>query len=191
MVVSTLYRTCNICLLVCRVEHEGFTKKDTEAYTQLVRVVVRDFLPFVKQVFSSLYSESQVESLALCTPYCLRHRTGPPPSSAGLASYKVGVDLNMQLDVKEMGEVLRGVAPEVFEELEHAEQSQGLGGVGVAAGDLGGAGGAEGGGTTESSGGNEGGVGPEKIVAETSPETSEGVTERTEQIPTHLALKQD
>lgn len=102
-------------------EHETFTDKDSEAFKQLVRVVVRDFLPFVKRMFGNLYSEGKVEELALCTPYCLRHRTvgtGTGRAKAG------GVDLSMELDIKEMSEVLRAVASDVIEELEASQRLQ-------------------------------------------------------------------
>lgn len=105
-----------------RVEHETFTDKDSEAFKQLVRVVVRDFLPFVKRMFGNLYSEGKVEELALCTPYCLRHRTvGTGTGRAGKAG---GVDLSMELDIKEMSEVLRAVASDVIEELEASQRLQ-------------------------------------------------------------------
>ena len=99
-----------------RVEHASFTDKESEAFLQLCRVVLLDFLPFVKRCFESLFSESTVEPVALSTPYALRHcqkqKAGVLPGS------KPRVDIKMELDVKAIGEVLRGVAPEVFDEFE-------------------------------------------------------------------------
>ena len=153
-----------------------------EAYRQLVRVAIRDFLPFVKQMFTGLFSAEQVEQLALSTPYSLRHRATP---SSALGTYKVGVDLNMQLDIKEIGEVLRGVAPEVFAELEASEQERGvvLGVVSRVEGTtgLGKAGEVEG----EVVDGVSGGAEQEGTAAK------EEVIPRTEQFPSHLAVKQD
>ena len=83
---------------------------------QLCRVVLQDFLPFVKRCFESLYSESLVEPLALSTPYTLRHRKKHKPGV--LPSSRPGVDVEMELDVKAIGETLRGVAPEAFDDLE-------------------------------------------------------------------------
>ena len=101
---------------VTRVEHASFTDKESEAFLQLCRVVLLDFLPFVKRCFESLFSESTVEPVALSTPYGLRHcqkqKAGVLPGS------RPGVDIKMELDVKAIGEMLRGVAPEVFDELE-------------------------------------------------------------------------
>ena len=97
-------------------EHASFTDKESEAFLQLCRVVLLDFLPFVKRCFESLFSESTVEPVALSTPYALRHcrkqKAGVLPGS------RSGVDIRMELDVKAIGETLRGVAPEVFDELE-------------------------------------------------------------------------
>ena len=57
-----------------------------------------------------------MEPVALSTPYALRHcqkqKAGVLPGS------RPGVDIKMELDVKAIGEMLRGVAPEVFDELE-------------------------------------------------------------------------
>ena len=97
-------------------EHASFTDKESEAFLQLCHVVLLDFLPFVKRCFESLFSESTVEPVALSTPYALRHcrkqKAGVLPGS------RPGVDIRMELDVKVIGEMLRGVAPEVFDELE-------------------------------------------------------------------------
>ena len=60
-------------MLLSRVEHGSFTPQEVTAFNQLVRVLVRDFLPFVKNVFTSLFCESAVEQMALSTPYALRH----------------------------------------------------------------------------------------------------------------------
>ena len=57
-----------------------------------------------------------MEPVALSTLYALRHcqkqKTGLLPGS------RPGVDIKMELDEKAIGEMLRGVAPEVFDELE-------------------------------------------------------------------------
>lgn len=121
----------HLCLLYRR-EHEAFSEKDLDAYRQLVRVVVRDFLPFVKQIFGNLYSESSVLELATSTPYALRHDgsgRGTMDDDDSLVRSGGGVrasslTLGMRLDVKELSEVLRGVAPEVMRELEEAERLQ-------------------------------------------------------------------
>ena len=82
-----------------RVEHASFTDKESEAFR-----------------FKSVFSESTVEPVALSTPYALRHcqkqKAGVLPGS------RPGVDIRMELDVKVIGEMLRGVTPEVFDELE-------------------------------------------------------------------------
>lgn len=112
-------------LSLCRVEHEAFTDRDTQAFKQLVRVVIRDFLPFIKRVFANLYSDAKVEQLALSTPCALWHQGSAAPPSLSVATpsaSKVAVDLNMRLDMGEIGEPLRNVAPDVFEELEMAQR---------------------------------------------------------------------
>lgn len=109
-----------------RVEHEAFTDRDAQAFRQLVRVMIRDFLPFVKRAFTNLYSEAQVEQLALSTPCALWHQgSAAPPRTLGVATpsaSKVAVNLNMCLEVGEIGGPLREVVPDVFEELEVAQR---------------------------------------------------------------------
>ena len=100
-----------------RVEHATFSDRESKAFTQLCRVLLQDFLPFVKRCFESLYSESSVEPLALSTPYTLRHCKKHKPGV--LPSSRPGVEIEMELDVKAIGETLRGVAPEAFDDLEH------------------------------------------------------------------------
>ena len=99
-----------------RVEHASFTDKESEAFLQLCRVVLLDFLPFIKRCFESLFSESTVEPVALSTPYALRH-CGKQKTGV-LTGSRPGIDIKLELDVKAIGEMLRGVAPEVFDELE-------------------------------------------------------------------------
>jgi len=98
------------------VEHATFSDRESKAFTQLCRVLLQDFLPFVKRCFESLYSESSVEPLALSTPYTLRHCKKHKPGV--LPSSRPGVEIEMELDVKAIGETLRGVAPEAFDDLE-------------------------------------------------------------------------
>ena len=105
-----------------RVEHEAFTNKDMEAYQQFVRVMFHDFLPFVKRTVSTLYSEVLVEQVALSTPYPLRKchaHTTVSTSTIGTRG-KTSLDLNMELNLEEISQPLRGVAPEVFKEIELA-----------------------------------------------------------------------
>ena len=98
-------------------EHEAFTDKDKEAFRQLVRVVIQDFLPFTKRIFENLYSRENVEQLALSTPYAINHRLAPTSTMVlGHTSYMV--DLKMELNIREIGEPLRSLAPDVFEEME-------------------------------------------------------------------------
>ena len=92
------------------------------AYEQLVRVVVRDFLPFVKQTFDSLYSKEGVEQLALSTPYALQHATPPIQAGARGIGAKPTVELRMKLEVEELYEPLRSVAPDVIREVESAKR---------------------------------------------------------------------
>lgn len=100
-------------------EHPSFTEKEVETFTQLCRVVIQDFLPFVKKSFDSLFSASSVEHLALTTPYALRHRkTKKKDGSTVVTSLRPSVELNMELNITVIGEALRGVAPDVFEVLE-------------------------------------------------------------------------
>ena len=113
---------------MCRLEHASFTEREKKTYEQLVRVTVQDFLPFVKQIFDSLFKLQPVESLALSTPYVLMHNltrslsTGT--SGSVLSSSKLGVGLRMDLDVVGIGETLRSVAGNVFKEMEELRQQQ-------------------------------------------------------------------
>ena len=97
-------------------EHASFTDKESEAFLQLCRVVLLDFLPFIKRCFESLFSESTVEPVALSTPYALRHCR--KQKVGVLTGSRPGIDIKLELDIKAIGETLRGVAPEVFDELE-------------------------------------------------------------------------
>lgn len=73
-------------------------------------------------MFETLYSEERVEQLALTTPYALHHAT--PSTHAGTRGIgaKPALELRMKLDVAEMCEPLRGVAPEVIREVEEARK---------------------------------------------------------------------
>ena len=117
-------------------EHGSFTQQEVTAFNQLVRVVVRDFLPFVKRIFTSLFSETAVEQLALSTPYTLRHGKKAPPTSAPgsdsggvqlvttILTGRPGVELGMDLNMDSIAEPLRKIASDVFEELENLKQQQ-------------------------------------------------------------------
>ena len=112
----------SVGVVYCRVEHEAFTNKDVEAYQQFVRVMFHDFLPFVKRTFSTLFSEVMVEQVALSTPYPLRKchaHTTVSASTIGTRG-KTSLDLNMKLNLEEISQPLRGVAPDVFKEIELA-----------------------------------------------------------------------
>ncbi len=88
----------------------------------MARVLARDFLPFVKQIFDSLYSEERVEQLALSSPYALQHATPPgQPGTRGIGA-KPTLELQMKLDIAEIYEPLRSVAPEVIKEVEAARK---------------------------------------------------------------------
>ncbi len=115
-------------------EHSSFTEREADAFTQLCRVVILDFLPFVRKCFDSLFSVSSVEQLALSTPYALRHRKTRCQDGSTIApSLRPSVQLDMELDVKVIGEVLRGIAPGIFEEQE-AQAVDGGGGEGGSVG---------------------------------------------------------
>ena len=104
-----------------RVEHASFSGREAEAYQQLCRVMVLDFLPFVKKCFETLFSAAAVEQLALTTPYALKHaeRRGEDEGErVPVGRTTKHLDLNMELDVAAIGEALRPFAPEVFEEIE-------------------------------------------------------------------------
>lgn len=105
-----------------KVEHTSFTEKESEAFMQLSRVTVEDFLPFIKKCFDAVFSESAIEQLALSTPYALRHCKNHKQEETGsvsvLQGLKPSVDLRMELNVKSIAEVLRTVVPEVFDEME-------------------------------------------------------------------------
>lgn len=87
----------------------------------MCRVVVQDFLPYVKNCFRALFTTSEVEQLALTTPYALKHGKWRGEGGGEKVHFGRGarqLDLNMQLDVRAIGEALRPFAPEVFEEME-------------------------------------------------------------------------
>ena len=116
-------------------EHGSFTQQEATAFNQLVRVLVRDFLPFVKRIFTSLFSETAVEQLALSTPYALRHgKKAPPTSGTGsdgggvqlvtIRTGRPGVELGMDLNMENLAEPLRKIAPGVFEEMDRLKQQQ-------------------------------------------------------------------
>lgn len=121
-----------------RVEHGSFTHQEATAFNQLVRVLVRDFLPFIKRVFTGLFSATAVEQLALSTPYALRHgKKAPPTSSTGsdsgssgsvnfvtIRSGRPGVELGMELNMDSIAEPLRKIASDVFEEMDNLKQQQ-------------------------------------------------------------------
>ena len=112
-------------LYLCRVEHGSFTEREMETYQQLVRVLVRDFLPYVKHMFESLFSESAVEQLALMSSYPLHHSTPVGGSGTSLLSAsRTGIKLGMELNVESIAEPLKTVAPDVFEELAALKRKQ-------------------------------------------------------------------
>ena len=121
-------------------EHSSFTQQELTAFNQLVRVLVRDLLPFIKRIFTSLFSETVVEQLALSTPYALRHNKKSPSTSSlssttsassssvafeGGALVRTGrpvVNLGMELNMDAIAEPLRQVAATVFQEMETMKQ---------------------------------------------------------------------
>ena len=119
-----------------RVEHGSFTQQEATAFNQLVRVMARDFLPFVKRIFTSLFSETAVEQLSLSTPYALRHGKKTTPTSgtttgsvgsiqlATIRTGRPGVELGMDLNMEAIAEPLRKIAPGVFEEMDRLKQQQ-------------------------------------------------------------------
>ena len=110
-----------------RVEHGSFTQQEVTAFNQLVRVLVRDFLPFLKRIFTGLFSETAVEQLALSTPYALRHsRKGPPTTDSVqfIRTSRPGVELQIELNMDSIAEPLRQVASGVFEEMENLKQQE-------------------------------------------------------------------
>ena len=113
-----------------RIEHEAFTAKNLEGYRQLVRVVVTDFLPFVKTAFESLYSLEKVSRLALTgSAYALRHQVASGKSGLISSSVQSGsrcLDLKMGLDLQDIAGPLQLVAPEVFQELEAIAEKERL-----------------------------------------------------------------
>lgn len=134
--IYTTWSQVTLPFCTCRKEHESFSEREKKAYEQLVKVVIQDFLPFVKQVFGNLYRHQPVEQIALSTTYSLRYRTAKSSSSSqastsGLSSAKLAVDLRMDLDVAEIGEMLRPGAASVFDELEHRRQQQSMASLGV------------------------------------------------------------
>lgn len=138
---KSLYGIAEVCMLhyiltstsvvfYCRIEHETFTASSLEAYRQLVRVLLVDFLPFVKTLFDGLYSQEKVMQLAhTSSPYALRHQTSCDMAAGNLSSSSalrgLGVEgVRMGVDVQDIGEPLRHVAPEMFQELEAAAERQ-------------------------------------------------------------------
>ena len=121
-------------------EHSSFTQQELTAFNQLVRVLVRDLLPFIKRIFTSLFSETVVEQFALSTPYALRHNKKSPSTSSlssttsassssvafeGGALVRTGrpvVNLGMELNMDAIAESLRQVAATVFQEMETMKQ---------------------------------------------------------------------
>ncbi len=89
-----------------------------EAYEQLVRVVVRDFLPFLKQVFDAMFKTQSVQAVALSSTYALKHTKSLSTTLSG-SIFASKLDLGMGLDVGVLSEPLRSIVPCVFEE-EHA-----------------------------------------------------------------------
>lgn len=80
-------------------------------------MVVRDFLPFVKQVFETLFKAQPVQAVAVSTMYALKqNKTLSTTLSGSILSSKL--NLGMELDDKVLAEPLRSVAASVFEEME-------------------------------------------------------------------------
>ncbi len=112
-----------IFLLLCRIEHGSFTTREKEAYEQLVRVVVRDFLPFLKQVFDAMFKTQSVQAVALSSAYALKHTKSLSTTLSGsvIASK---LDLGMELDLTLLTEPLKSIAACVFEEKEAAQHAK-------------------------------------------------------------------
>ncbi len=109
-----------ICVL-CRIENGSFTAKEKEAYEQLVRVMVRDFLPFVKQVFETLFKTQPIQAVALSSTYALKHTRTLSNTQPG-SVFASKLQLGMELDVTALAEPLRSIAAGVFEEKESLAQ---------------------------------------------------------------------
>ena len=93
----------------------------------MVRVVVMDFLPFVKTVFESLYSQDKVSQLALaCSTLVLKHQVAATKPSQVVRTGSGCLDIKMELDLKDIAMPLRSVAPDVFEEMEAVAEKEHL-----------------------------------------------------------------
>ena len=95
-------------------ECKNFTEKEKTAFEQMCRVVLNDFLPFVRKLFTTIFSQSAVEELVRSTPYalqCIRKNAARRQRDQSDSS----LDLRMELDVRAIGEPLRKVVPALFE----------------------------------------------------------------------------
>lgn len=86
---------------------------------------MRDFLPFVKQVFETLFKTQPIQAVALSSTYALKH-TRTVSSAASGSVFASQLMLGMELDVTALAEPLRSIAPSVFEENESLQQAQQL-----------------------------------------------------------------
>lgn len=96
-----------------RIEHNSFTKSEAQAFTQLCRVIVMEFLPFIENCLSVFFPKDKVQKLIACNSLQSRTQKDHPTSDRD--------PLIIGINARKMAEPLRSLVPELFEEIEKEE----------------------------------------------------------------------
>ena len=99
----------------CRIEHDSFTKSETQAFKQLCRVIVLDFLPFIESCLSVFFPEEKVQLIASSTVITSWLKETDSQSSSKKQVLMIGID------ARKLAEPLRTLVPELFNEIEKEE----------------------------------------------------------------------
>lgn len=89
-----------------RIENSNFTKSETQAFTQLCRVIILDFLPFVESCLKTFFPKDKVQTIVSRTSLMEKNHS---------RAMKVGIE------ARTIAEPLRVLVPELFDEIEKEE----------------------------------------------------------------------
>lgn len=78
--------------------------------------MVRDFLPFLKQVFEAMFKSQSVQSVALSSAYALKNTQSASTTLSG-SVFSSKLNLGMELDLTVLADPLRSIVAWVFEEV--------------------------------------------------------------------------
>ena len=108
----------NFYCILFRIEHSTFTQNEALAFRQFCRVIIIDFLPFIEQCLSMLFTEEAVQQIASCTLLMGSHAHREGKTFTSRTALRKTVLITFGISASELAEPLRVLVPEVFDELE-------------------------------------------------------------------------